>query len=476
MTVKLKFKVTLFLSAFLIFTFSENAKGQKLLDKLKKKKDDIVNQKIDDILNGKKKDTTSKPVTLNTTNDQVNSIIKNESNNSNERPKLSEISDADFIQNTSNPPKNESDTRFRIAKNLVIDMTGKYPVGYLPKWRFINYTSSLSVEKENWFRPTSKIAYTKYPLSIGQYDDKAVVRLTPVPGCECFADIVVKNDFTVLNSQPQTFQITNFRKILNERSTGEACMNAYNNNRDLSGGYEGKITLSANDDGDITMDFMMEYYSEEWKERGKYNKAIQDYDWIIHPKQVSYRYSAKNITIENEMTTTKANDIVAKEKEAKQRLKDYIAKTTKQSDSLQKIIANKYPQKECRDCFVRNSNSSLKVTPTKTAYRDGYGDVYVESGTDWDINTKTEIKNKCGYDLTFIGLQQMHDTEKGYYLIEVTKTMEKGYNYSSEQGAMATVFTSLIGGGSEFNIIVQDKYYPNYATVGAVQWLKVIKK
>lgn len=41
---------------------------------------------------------------------------------------------------------------------------------------------------------------------------------------------------------------------------------------------------------------------------------------------------------------------------------------------------------------------------------------------------------------------------------------------------MASVFSSLIGGGSEFNILVQDKYYPNYATVGAVQWLKVIKK
>lgn len=432
MTTKLKFQVTVLLSAFIFLVFNQNANGQGLLDKVKKKAEERLNREADKILDGKKKDTTSKPVTSNSANEQVISVVKNETNGTSERPKLSEISDADFIQNTSNPTKNESDTRFRIAKNLVIDMKGKYPVGYLPKWRFINYQSSLSVEKENWFRPTSKIAYTKYPLWIGQYDDKAVVRLTAVPGCECFADIVVKKDFTVLTNQPQTFQITNFRKILNERSTGEACMNAYNNNRDLSGGYEGKITLSANDDGDIMMDFMMEYYSEEWKERGKYNKAIKDFDWIIHPKQVSYRYTAKNITVENEMTTTEANDIVAKEKEAKQRLKDYIAKTTKQSDSLQKIITNKYPQKDCRDCFVRNSNSSLKVTPTKTAYRDGYGDVYVESGTDWDINTKTEIKNKCNYDLTFIGLQQMHDEVNGYYLIEVTKTMEKGYNYSSE--------------------------------------------
>ncbi|MEI9911617.1 MAG: hypothetical protein WDO71_19380 [Bacteroidota bacterium] len=51
------------------------------------------------------------------------------------------------------------------------------------------------------------------------------------------------------------------------------------------------------------------------------------------------------------MTAEKANGILAAELAAKQKQKDYIAKTTKQADSLQKIIAKKYSQPECRSCF-----------------------------------------------------------------------------------------------------------------------------
>lgn len=472
MTVKLKYTLTFVLNLTLLLTLSYKANSQSWLDRQKEKIRKKVDQSTDKILNGEKNNSSNNPTTnTNTTNQESNN---NETTNG--RPKLSEINETDFIQNTSNPPKENNDTWVRIAGNLMINMKGKYPVGYSPKWRFISYPSSLSVEKENWFRPTSQVGHTNYPLSIGEYNNKAVVRLTPVPGCECFADIVIKNNFTVINNQPQTFQITNFRKILNERSTGEACMNAYNNNRDLNGGYEGKVTLSANENGDIAMDFMMEYYSNEWKERGKYNKSIKDFDYVIHPKQVSYRYAAKNISIENEMTTTKANDIVRKEQEAKQRQKEYIAKMTKQSDSLQKVITNNYPGPGCKDCFVRSSNSSLKVTPTTTVYTNGYGDVVgTQSGSDWDVNTKTSIKNNCNYPITFVGIQQLYDEVNGYYLKEVTKTMEVGYNYSSDQGIMSSLFTSFIGGGSEFNIAIQDKYFVNNAYVGTVQWLKVIK-
>jgi hypothetical protein len=457
-------------------TYGQGGFFKKVKEKIERKIDSAANNATDRILNGGGGNTNQTQTKPQIQTGSVETGDVKPADKTSGRPKLSEISDDDFTQHTSNPAKNNDDTRIRLAGNLFVDMTGKYPIGYDPKWRFISYPSSLSVEKENWFRPTSQVAHAKYPLTIGEYNNKAVVRLTPVPGCECFADILIKNDFTVLNNQPQTFKITNFRKILNERSTGEACMNAYNNNRDLNGGYEGKITLAANENGDITMDFMMEYYSEEWKERDKYNKQAKDYDYIIHPKQVSYRYSAKNITIENEMSPVKANAIVAAEIEAKQKQKDYVAKMTKQSDSLQKIITNKYPGAGCKDCFVRNSNSSLSVTPTTTVYTNGYGDVVgTQSGSDWDINTKTTIKNKCNYPLKFVGIQQFYDTEKGYYLKEVTKVMEAGYSYNADQGIMSSLFTSFVGGGSEFNIAIQDKYVVSYAGVGVVQWLKVIK-
>ena len=53
--------------------------------------------------------------------------------------------------------------------------------------------------------------------------------------------------------------------------------------------------------------------------------------------------------------------------------------------------------------------------------------------------------------------------------------MLAGYIYSSDQGAFASVFTTLIGGGSEFNFAVQERNVVKYASVGSVQWLKVVK-
>lgn len=464
MTAKLKNTLTFLFSAslFLVTTYKANSQG--LLDRIKKKTEDAFNKKVDkkvdDVLNGKKKtEGTSAPsdTSGNASNSKETANAKS-TVKPKDKSEQTVISENDFIQSASFPEKDPNNTRLRIAKNLMLDIKGKYPAGYNPKWRFVSYKSSLNFDVENYVVKRSSLGNENIAIALGDYKGKAMVRVG-VCG-DCYAEIVTKDTINVLTATPQTFKLTNFQKIVNEKITGEKCRSA--SNFWFQGGWEGKITLSTDENGDIKMDLMLEAFKPE----NRFAEA-----------GVSYRYIANNITVENEMTAEKANGIIAAEQEAKQRQKDYIAKTTKQADSLQKTIAKKYPQKDCRDCFSKNSNSSLQVTPTTTVYTNGYGDVVgTSSGSDWDINTKTEIKNKCGYDLTFIGLQQMYDVEKGYYLVEVTKTMEKGYDYRSDQGAMASIFTSLIGGGSEFNIVVQDKYYPNYATVGAVQWLKVIKK
>lgn len=463
--------MTICSGVFLILTISYKAHSQGVFDKIKKKAEEAVNKKVDkatdDILNGKKRSPSTKTVDTNQVNKSDNVPTKG-------RPKFSELKDEYFVQNASNPPKNSGDTRFRIAKNLMIDIRGKYPNGYQPKWRFISYSSNLKFSREDWLHPKAQLGYQDKSISLGDYGGKAVIRFKPHFDCECFADILIKDSISVLTENPQVYEVGNFRKILNERSTGEPCVGGLSNA--AKGGWGGKITLSANPNGDLLMSLMLEDYTLPYTKVKVYDNKTKSYNDVFYPSQVNFRFNAKDVTVENEMSAEKATAIVVAELEAKQRQKDYIAKTTKQADSLQRVITKKYPQKDCRDCFLRNSNSSLQVTPTKTAYMNGYGDVWVESGSDWDINTKTEIRNKCGYDLTFIGLQQLYDERKGYYLTEVTKTMEKGYNYRSDQGAMASIFTSLIGGGSEFNIVVQDKYFPNYSTTGAVQWLKVIKK
>jgi hypothetical protein len=468
MTKKLNFGFTVILTVCTFLAFPNDASSQRLLDRIKRKVEDGLTKKAgditNDILNGKKSKSTADTDKKNHSKDNDSTVKK--------RPKLSELRDEDFVQNSINPPADSSKTRFSIANNLYIDIQGKYPVGYQPKWRFISYKSKLKYSREDWLRPKAQLFYEDRELSIGAYNGKAVVRFKPHYDCECFADISIK-DVTVLSENPQVFELVNFRKILNERSTGEPCIGGLSNA--AKGGWGGKIALSANRNGDLIMNTLMEDYTVPYSKMERLNKSSMNQTEVFYPSQVNFRYTATNISIENEMSAEKVKDIIAKEQEAKQRQKDYISKMKKQSDSLQKIIATKYPGAGCKDCFVRNSNSSLKATPTKTAYKIDDA-VYVESGTDWDVNTKTSIKNICNYPLIFVGIQQLYDEERGYYLQEITKRMEPGYSYNSDQGLMSTIFTSFIGGGSEFNFTIQDKYYINYAYVGAVQWLKVVKE
>lgn len=420
----------------------------KLLDKIKKKADqtkrkveNAIDNKVDDLLSAPEKELSGK---------------------SNEKEKKtgekSIIKEGSFYQNSSFPEADPGNTRVSLAGNLAIDIQGKYPPGYKPKWRFITYSSNLDFLMENYITPRSAIGHDKRKIEFGNYNGKAVLRFGAFISCDCYAEIIINDKLNVLTEEKQTFKVTNFQKIVNERITGEPCKGM--NNMYTDGGWEGVVTLSANRNGDIAMELVIENFrlASRFSEAG-----------------VSYRYIAKDIIIENEMSAEKAVATVKAEQEAKQRQKEYIARMTKQGDSLQALIAKKYTQKNCIECFSRSSNSSLRVTPTKTIYSDGYGDLYAESGTDWDINTKTDIQNKCNYDLLFIGIQQLYEEGRGYYLVEVTKRMEKGYRYQSDQGAFATVFTSLVGMGSEFNFQVQDKYYPGGAMVGAVQWLKVIR-
>jgi hypothetical protein len=371
------------------------------------------------------------------------------------------LNDKDFIQNKTIPPKNESDTRFKIAKNLMIDIKGKYPDGYTPKWRFINYNSPLNCDVENWLFPSSNINHEQKNMSIGDYNGKALIRWDAFITCECFADILIKDSIAVITEKPQTFELANFRKILNERSTGEPCKGGFTWHHD--GGWAGKITLSANQNGDILMDLMIENYSQE--SNGAATGLI--------PSQVSLRYIAKNINVENEMSAEKANEIVEAEKVAKQKQKDYVIKTTKQAEVLEKQIAKKYPQAQCKECFYSSRGGYISSSTQRYVYSNGDP---APSETSYDYNTVISIKNKCKYDIKFVGIQQFYDETQGYYLKEVTKIMPVGYNYSADQGIVSSLFTTLLGGGSEFNFSVQEKYSVSSASVGYVQWLKVIKK
>jgi hypothetical protein len=255
MTVNFKFLSTILLTAFIFLTFNNTGNAQGLLNKLKKKVENAVDKKADEILNGKKKTegTPAPSDTSGNTNNSRETVNVKSTAKQKDKSEQTVISENDFIQSTSFPEKDPNDTRLRIAKNLMLDINGKYPTGYNPKWRFVSYKSSLNFDVENYVAKSSALRNENIEIALGDYKGKAMVRVG-VCG-DCYAEIVTKDTINVLTTTPQTFKLTNFQKIVNEKITGEKCRSA--TNFWFQGGWEGKITLSTDENGDIKMDLML---------------------------------------------------------------------------------------------------------------------------------------------------------------------------------------------------------------------------
>lgn len=335
-------------------------------------------------------------------------------------------------------------TRYKITSNLALDIEGNYPQGFSPKWKYFSSNHWLNFEVDNYIvkRPLSNTE--RKTISIGSYKGKTILRFSAFINSDCYCDIKIADTLNIITNSPQTFKLSNFRKITNEKMTDEKCIG-----RSIytKGGWKGKIKLSANKDGDIDMSLTLEVF----KNATRFAVA-----------GVSYRYNAKHIIIENEMSANNANRIVEEERIAKENLKNYLEDITKQADSIQEIIKKEFPQQDVRDCFYSSTGTYV---------------VDEEGSNDWRIDTKADIKNTCDFDIKFIGIKQLKDKKGNYYLKLVAKTMPKDYEYSIEQTAASAAFLSLIGlqKGPEFNFKLQNNYYPKYARTGLTQWLRAIK-
>ncbi|HWB27634.1 MAG TPA: hypothetical protein VG738_19290 [Chitinophagaceae bacterium] len=457
---------TLFSAIFLITMLNYVPAEAQLSGWLKKQKDKILNKidsltskKVDKLLNGKESNSPS----------QQGTDINNNDNATQGRPKGSAIKDADFVQNVTNPPLDSNNTRVMIAKNLFVDIKGRYPQGYGPKWRFIGTSSNLDFDVDDYVFPTTYQKHETKTIGIGDYEGKAVLSYNAFSTCDCYAEIEI-DSFAVLTAKPQTFRIIDFQKVLNSKTTGEKCRSDWNTETYANGGFEGEITLSANENGDIKMSLMIENYSQETTSNN-YDPVTRSYPVKINPPAVSFRYTANNISLNNDMSAQKANEIIAEENAAKQRQVDFVNRSKKQVDSLMKVIVKKYPGTECSSCFYRSRGVSIDPTTTNYYYVDGGG--YAGSSTDYNLNTSLVIKNKCDYKIMFIGIEQLYDDNKGYYYKDVTQTMDAGYEYTTNQGMFSYAFTSLLGLNSD--LILQKEYCINCATVNSIQWLRVIK-
>lgn len=444
-------------------------------DFVKGEKDSVINKatnKINNKVEGILKPTDSQsPGSTGNTNQTPTTNPSNNNGVSTATDTRSAINESAFTNRTTGGNKvPEGFSRLKIARNLAMDVKGKYPIGYEPKWRFISYNSKLKFNKEDLAHPTYNPPPSSFDLSIGDNKGKAVLRIKMYSLCECFADIVINDTLTVIGSAPQTFRLTNFQKIVNQMGSGEPCTSNFDD-RYTGGGSQGQLTISANENGDLVMNIIIETYSKEWKQRGKYNSAKKQWDYSVIPSSVSYRYTANNITVDNEMSPEKIAAIIKAEDEAKQRRKDFLAKSKKQVDSLMALIPKKYAGTECRSCFSNSRDYSINPVTHEYVYVNSGN--YAGSETDYNLSTSLVVKNKCNYPITFVGIQQLFDNERGYYYVDVTKKMEANYEYESQQGMFSYLFTSLMGANQD--IYLQQEYSIPGATLNSVQWLKVIR-
>lgn len=452
---------------FLLALLFQNLSGQIRLGQ-------IIDEGINQIERRSKRKSNSERNRKPENSEEANSQRSTLNTNSNGRPLNTMISEEVIFEQSGNLKINPGYSRHYIAKNLAVDIPGIYPREYNPKWRMVDAASKTSFKVENLVNPQPNTQGKEFYLMIGDYKGKATIKFNPHFNCDCIATIAIKDSLNIITSTRQTFELIDFQKILNDKPTGEPCIGGLSNDILVQGGKGGLISLSTNEDGDLNASIIFEFYSAEERNVRKYNRETRKYEnFEVFPSRVSYRFLANDLIIANEMTPSQANEIVRKEEIRKKELRDYEAKMTRQSDSLTKIITKKYNQTDCSKCFFNSTGSYIKSSQVDYYYAET-GD-FARTSTEYDLNVVTEIKNLCKYPLLFVGIKQIHDEIDGYQLVEVTKVMPVSYHYASNQSAFTAAFMSVLGGGSEFNIRIQDKHYPKHARTGYTQWLKVIQ-
>lgn len=255
----------------------------------------------------------------------------------------SQLRKSDYFQTTQVAAEKSGYTRHSIAGNLSVDIKGNYPKGYAPLWNYVSQWAPLTFHVDNYIAARSLSPTESRNIVIGEYKGKAVLGFNALTSCDCIADIAI-NDIALLTNIPQTFKVTNFRKLQNGIVTESNCT-GNTNNIYTAGGFEGKITLSANENGDIEMSLLIENY------------RLAD---RFSPAGVSYRYAAQQVNIVNKNTVAHALNTV------KQKWEQAIA------DSLARIEQERRRAENERNFELNIQHSLSKVAKAQNAYPGNY--------------------------------------------------------------------------------------------------------
>ncbi|MDI1254572.1 MAG: hypothetical protein PSV16_00600 [Flavobacterium sp.] len=142
---------------------------------------------------------------------------------------------------------------FEVLPNLYIKIAGNFDNEHPPKWQFINTSSELTFELQNNVARPIGSNFPKKEIILQADEGHAILGFSAYVSCYCSAEIDIPNKVT-LNETPRTFALRNFQKLVNGIPSGQPCvaLSTY-----TQGGWDGEISLSANDNGKITMQLIL---------------------------------------------------------------------------------------------------------------------------------------------------------------------------------------------------------------------------
>ncbi len=394
-----------------------------------------------------------------------------------------------LYETPTRPAPAPNTTRYGIAPNLLVDVPGTYPPGFAPKWDYVGEAKQITVQSEQFVAAHTLFPTDNRGMSIGEYEGRAVLVFDVFGrGDYCVADIAVLRAPAVLSADPQTFRLTNFRNFEN----GQATQGLQENGQYTGGGVDGEVTLSADRNGNLDMDFMIENYGLP----SRTNPA----------SPVTYRYSVNRKVLPNKMTAADAKSAYTAKRKAE--IADSIASIPNAADlareaqkeglycyvdanageaqmnaALMQFLRSKYPGKENSNCMSRRTESVPMTRQVPRYDPQAHQDFYVEEHY---TEITTVLRNNCNKNVRIMGFSVGGVGKNGKRQFGLnTKVMRANYRYSfpraSDNLAGDMIASILFGGGMLADLDLRGierggTFDIDEANISAVQYMRAIEE
>ena len=338
-------------------------------------------------------------------------------------------------------------TKVEIAKNLILNIKGKYPSNYKPIWNCVWNPRGIEYNLENNVVKHPIIKTEKIITNLESSDNKATVFFD---GCIC--DIKLPTQIVTINERPQTFELVNFRSIKN--GLVEPCKQK---NPFFKGGWEGKVTLSSNDSGDINMNLIISGFGDS-RFKGRY---------------LSYGWSLQNYVLQNQMTPKKALTVLTKKRN------DRI------SDSLDDVARQKVISENYRLFELSIKNSFSKVADIQMKFADKFNmkclkivnESYTISGHSEPYSVQLfDRLGPIGYETRYRWVSPRDVIREGFkntctntiYIKGIKKLVSYAGTVYYEDASIELKQNQMTGGV----LNIEENYNPKTAEIGSIHYYK----